>query len=416
MAFTSLNHYVDYEWVQYAYECTRKDGAVGVDGQTAQEYALNLEQNLLSLIDRLKSGRYYAPAVRRHYIAKADGGERGLGIPCFEDKVAQRAIVMLLEPIYEQDFRDCSFGFRPGRNAHQALQAIRSAVMERGGRWVLDVDVRKYFDSIPGAQLRAFLARRVTDGVVRRLIDKWLKAGVLEDGQLFYPKAGTPQGGVISPCLANIYLHYVLDEWFKNEVQARLRGPSTLVRYADDFVMLFAHEEDARRVLEVLTKRFAKYGLQLHPEKTRMVDFRMRPPAPHGGEEVKLATSFEFLGFVHVWGRSRKGHAVVWQQTAKGRFAHTLKAINLQCRLMRHWLLHDQQRRLCQILKGHFAYFGISGNYARLTELHYQAQRVWRKWLSRRTNQGPLSWAVYHRVLERAPLPRPRIVHCYTRA
>ena len=200
MAFTSLNHNLDYEWVRHAYECTRKDGAVGVDGQTAEEYAANLEQNLPSLIDRLKSGRYKAPPVRRHYIPKSDGsGERGLGIPCFEDKIAQRAIVMLLEPIYEQDFLDCSFGFRPGRSAHQALQAVWKGIMERGGRWVLDVDVRKYFASISHAKLRELLARRVTDGVVRRMIDKWLKAGVLEEGQLHYPEAGTPEGGVITP-------------------------------------------------------------------------------------------------------------------------------------------------------------------------------------------------------------------------
>lgn len=413
MAFTSLNHHVDYEWVKYAYECTRKDAAVGVDGQTAPAYAANLEHNLLSLIDRLKSGRYQAPPVRRHYIAKADGGERGLGIPCFEDKVAQRAVVMLLEPSYEPDFRDCSFGSRPGRSAHQALQAIRSGIMERGGRWVLDVDVRKYFDSIPGAKLRELLARRVTDGVVRRLIDKWLKAGVLEDGQLFYPEAGTPQGGVSSPCLANIFLHYVLDEWFAEQVQPRLRGPSTLVRYCDDLVMLFAHKDDAERVLEVLGKRLGKYGLQLHPEKTRMVDFRMRLPAPHGDEDSKLATSFNFLGFVHVWGRSRKGNAVVRQVTAKDRLARALKAINQQCRHMRHELLRDQHKRLCQRLQGHFAYFGISGNYARLAELQHQARRLWRAWLSRRSHAGSVSWQAFHRLLAQLPLPRPRIIHGY---
>jgi RNA-directed DNA polymerase len=199
MAFTSLNHYVDYEWVQYAYECTRKDGAIGIDGETAEEYAASLEQNLRSLLDRLKSGCYQAPPVRRHYIDKPDGGKRGLGIPCFEDKVAQRAVVMLLEPIYEQTFQACSFGFRPGRNAHQALRVIWRTIMGRGGIWVLDVDVRKYFDSIPFTPLRECLARRVTDGVVRTLIDKWLKAGVLEEGQRFYPETGTPQGGVLTP-------------------------------------------------------------------------------------------------------------------------------------------------------------------------------------------------------------------------
>ena len=237
MAFYTLNQYLDYEWVRYAYECTRKDGAAGVDDQRAEDYAANLEQNLLNLVDQLKSGRYQAPPVRRHYIPKSDGsGERGLGIPCFADKVAQRAIVMLLEPIYEQTFLDCSYGFRPARSAHQALQAVRRAIMEQGGRWVLDVDLRKYFDSIDPAKLRECLDRRVTDGVVRRLIDKWLKAGVFEDGQVHYPETGTPQGGVISPCLANVFLHYVLDEWFADQVQPRLRGPSTLVRFADDFV------------------------------------------------------------------------------------------------------------------------------------------------------------------------------------
>jgi RNA-directed DNA polymerase len=413
MAFTSLNHYLDYEWVRYAYECTRKDGAVGVDGQTAQEYAANLEQNLLSLIDRLKSGRYRAPPVRRHYIEKSDGGQRGLGIPSFEDKVAQRAMVMLLEPIYEQDFLSCSFGFRPGRSAHHALQAVWKGIMERGGRWVLDVDVRKYFASISHAKLRELLARRVTDGVVRRSIDKWLKAGVLEEGQLYYPEAGTPEGGVISPLLANVYLHYVLDEWFAEQVQPRLRGPSTLVRYCDDFVVLFAYKDDAERVLAVLGKRLGKYRLQLHPDKTRMVDFRFRAPAPHDGAAATIATIFDFLGFTHVWVRSRKGKAVVRRQTAKARLARAIKAIDQQCRVMRHWLLREQHQRLCQMLRGHFAYFGVTGNFERLANLYEQVRRSWRKWLSRRSRNSPVTWEAFQRLLEHLPLPRPRIVHRY---
>ena len=413
MVFTSLNHYVDYEWVRYAYECTRKDGAVGVDGQTAEAYAANLEQNLLGLIDRLKSGRYRAPPVRRHYIPKADGGERGLGIPCFEDKVAQRVIVMLLEPIYEQTFLDCSFGFRPARSAHQALQALRSGIMERGGRWVLDVDVRKYFASIGYVKLREFLARRVTDGVVRRLIDKWLKAGVLEDGQLFYPDAGTPEGGVVSPILANVFLHYVLDEWFAEQVQPRVRGPSTLVRYCDDFVMLLASRDDAERVLAVLGKRLGKYGLQMHPDKTRLVDFRYRGPHHHTSDASTLATSFSFLGFVHVWGRSRKGRVVVRQLTAKDRFARTLKAFTAQCRAMRHRPLPDQHRRLTQMLRGHYAYFGISGNCDRLCDLLYHVRCCWRKWLSRRSDRRNLPWAAFAGIETRFPLPTPVIIHRY---
>jgi len=414
MAFTSLNHYLDYAWVRYAYECTRKDGAVGVDGQTAEQYAANLEQNLLSLIDRLKSGRYKAPPVRRHYIEKSDGGQRGLGIPCFEDKVAQRAIVMLLEPIYEQDFLHCSFGFRPGRSAHQALQAVWRGIMGRGGRWVLDVDVRKYFASIAHAKLREFLARRVTDGVVRRLIDKWLKAGVLEEGQLFYPEAGTPEGGVASPLLANIYLHYVLDEWFAEQVQPRLKGPAILVRYCDDFVALFAHKADAERVLAVLEKRLGKYGLQLHSEKTRMVDFRAPASSQHTGGDGIAATTFNFLGFTHVWARTRKGRAIVQRRTAKARFARAINAIDQQCRSMRHWLLREQHKRLGQMLQGHYAYFGISGNYERLANLHHQARRCWQKWLSRRSNHSRVTWAAFARILKALPLPRPRIIHRYT--
>lgn len=414
MALSSLNHYLDYEWVKYAYDCTRKDGAVGVDGQTGEDYAANLEQNLCGLIDRLKSGRYRAPPVRRHFIEKADGGLRGLGIPSFEDKVAQRAIVMLLEPIYEQDFHDCSFGFRPARSAHQALRAVWKGITQRGGRWVLDVDVRKYFDSIDQTKLREFLARRVADGVVRRLIDKWLKAGVLEDGQLSYPDAGTPQGGVISPCLANVFLHYVLDEWFAAEVQPRLRGPSTLVRFADDFVVLLAYRDDAERVLRVLGKRLEKYGLELHPDKTKMIDFRFRPTPSHDGQQGALATTFKFLGFNHVWVTSVKGKAVVRQLTATDRVARALKAFNRQCRAMRTWPVRDQHQRLCRMLKGHYAYFGISGNSERLATMKFKVERIWRKWLSRRSNRSPLPWAAFKGILERLPLPQSRIVHRYT--
>jgi RNA-directed DNA polymerase len=409
MAFTSLNQYLDAEWLRYAYECTRKDGAVGVDGQTAQEYAAHLEQNLQSLIDRLKSGRYRAPPVRRHYIDKPDGGKRALGIPSFEDKVAQRAIAMLLEPVYEQDFRDCSFGFRLGRNAHQALQVLRRGVMDRRGRWVLEVDVRRYFDSIDHAKLRELLARRVTDGVVRRMIDKWLKAGVLEQGQLSYPDAGTPQGGVISPLLSNVFLHYVLDEWFAQQARPRLRGTSTLIRYCDDFVMLFACRDDAERVHRVLGKRLAKFGLELHPDKTRLIDFR--PPAERVGVETTLPTTFTFLGFIHVWGKSRKGKAMMWQRTAKDRLARTLKAINRQCRLMRPWPMADQHRRLSGMLQGHFAYFGIRGNSQRLAAVLHQTRRIWRKWLSRRSWTSYVTWAQFVRLVQTYPLPAPRIVH-----
>jgi RNA-directed DNA polymerase len=413
LAFTSLNQYIDYEWVKYAYECTRKDGALGVDGQSAQDYALDLERNLLSLTERLKSGRYRAVAVRRHYIDKRDGGRRALGIPSFEDKVAQRAVVMLVEPIYEQDFRDCSYGFRPGRSAHQALRALSDGIWKGGGRWVLDVDVRKYFASIDRDKLRECLGRRVNDGVVRRLIDKWLKAGVLEAGQLHYPQTGTPEGGVISPLLANVFLHYVVDEWFCEQVQPRLRGPSSMVRYADDFVMLFAQRADAERVLAVLGKRLGKYRLQLHPDKTRMIDFRLKELSPCALADSGLATSFDFLGFTHVWVITRRGRAAVRQLTAKDRLARALKALSAQCRHMRHWMLREQHARLCQMLRGYYAYFGIGGNARRLGHLRYHAQRYWRKWLSRRSAKRTLSWGQFARLLKLLPLPAPRISHPY---
>ena len=284
MGFTSLGHLIDLDWLKEAFHRTRKDGAVGVDGQDGEDYAANLEGNLKSLLERAKSGTYQAPPVRRVQIPKAGSATetRPLGIPTFEDKVLQRAVVMVLETIYEQDFKPCSYGFRPDRSAHQALESLWKQTMAMGGGWIVDVDIRKFFDTIDHGHLRDFLKRRVRDGVLLRLIGKWLNAGVLEAGRLTRPEAGTPQGGVISPLLSNIVLHAVLDDWFEREVQPRLKGRSFLIRYADDFVMGFACEEDARRVMAVLPKRFEKYGLTIHPEKTRLVPFE-RPGHGHDG-------------------------------------------------------------------------------------------------------------------------------------
>jgi len=367
MGFTSLNHYLDLGWLLEAFLQTRKDGAPGVDGQIGEDYAENLlEEKLPSLLDRAKSGTYWAPPVRRVRIPKGTGTEtRPLGIPTLEDKVLQRAVVMALEPIYEQDFRDCSYGFRPGRSAHMALQALWQQTMALGGCWLVEVDIRKYFDTLDHAHLRALLRQRVRDGVLLRLIDKWLKAGVLEGEELTYPEAGTPQGGVISPLLANIYLHYVLDVWFEEVVKPRLKGRAFLVRYADDFVMGFACEEDAHRVLGVLPKRFGKYGLTIHPEKTRLVPFRRpssRPPAA-GSEGVPPAGSFDFLGFTHFWSRSQKGSWVVKRKTAGSRYRRALKRIADWCQRNRHLPIAEQHQTLGQKLRGHYAYYGgVMGN------------------------------------------------------
>ena len=414
MGFTSLAQHIDEGWLYQAYLYTRKDGAVGVDGQTAGDYEAELQDNLKSLLDRAKSGTYQAPPVRRAYIPKGTGPEtRPLGIPTFEDKVLQRAVVMVLEPLYEQDFLNCSYGFRPGRSAHQALQTLWDETMSSDGGWVLEVDIRKYFDTLDHAQLRQLLQLRVRDGVLLRLIGKWLNAGVLEEGCLTTPEAGTPQGGVISPMLANIYLHYVLDVWFEQEVKPRLKGHAFLIRYADDFIMGFVHEEDARRVWEVLPKRFAKYGLMLHPDKTRLVPFQ-RPRSKAGCDDTTPTSGpgiFDLLGFRHHWGRSRRGAWVVRRKTAPDRFRRAVKKIAQWCRLHRHLPIEDQHRALKQKLRGHYAYYGITGNVQALQRLWHLVPRLWRKWLSRRRRGKSLPWPHFTLLLQLYPLPPPVVVH-----
>jgi RNA-directed DNA polymerase len=409
----SLAHHIDLRWLYEAYLRVRPNAAPGVDGQTVQDYSAHLGDNLGSLLERAKAGTYWAPPLRRAHIPKGVSGEtRPIGMPTFEDKILQRAVVMVLEAVYEQDFRDCSYGFRPGRSAHQALDALWRQTMKMGGGWIVEVDIRKFFDTLDHAQLRELLRRRIRDGVLLRLIDKWLQAGVLEEGILSYPTAGSPQGGVISPLLANVYLHYVLDVWFAEEVQPRLRGRAFLIRYADDFVMGFACEADARAVLEVLPKRFGKYGLTVHPGKTRLVAFR---PPPRSGPDDSGADAaprtFDLLGFTHYWGRSRQGNWVVKRRTASDRLQRALKKIADWCRLHRHRPLSDQQRTLGQKLRGHFAYFGITGNGGALHRFRDGVIRLWRNWLSRRTRGALLSWKHFTLLLARYPLPAVVVVH-----
>lgn len=417
MGFTSLAHHIDLRWLYEAYCRTRTDGATGVDGQTAADYAAHLGDNLRSLLERAKSGTYRAPPVRRVHIPKGSGPEtRPIGIPTFEDKILQRAVVMVLEAVYEQDFLPCSFGFRSGRSAHQALDALWQQTMGMGGGWVVEVDIRKFFDTLDHAHLRTLLRQRIRDGVLLRLIDKWLKAGVLEGGQLTHPSEGTPQGGVISPLLANIYLHYVLDVWFEREVKPRLQGRAFLIRYADDFVMGFACEADARRVLDVLPKRFGKYGLTLHPEKTRLVAFGPPPPSSAAGSgSGPRPGTFDLLGFTHYWARSRRGQWVVKRRTAASRFRRALRMIAHWCRLHRHVPIPEQHRTLSQKLRGHCAYYGITGNGEALRRFREAVQRTWQHWLSRRSWAGSLSWDVFNALRRRYPLPPALVVHSVCR-
>ena len=410
LELSTLAHHIDEVWLREAYRRTRKDGAVGMDGVTAEAYEAHLEANLSSLLGRFKSGRYRAPAVRRVHIPK-DGTRkktRPIGIPTLEDKVLQRAVLMVLEPVYEQDFLSCSYGFRPGRSAHQALQALWQGLMEIGGGWIIDLDIQSFFDDVDRVHLRQFLEQRVRDGVIRRAIGKWLNAGVMEEGVISHPERGTPQGGVISPLLSNLYLHEVLDLWFEHEVKPRLRGRAFEIRFADDAVLAFEREEDARRVLAVLPKRFGKYGLTLHPEKTRLVDFRRPPGSGRGSQRER---SFELLGFTHFWGRSRQGRWVVRRKTAKARFSRALKRVAEWCRTHRHWPVAEQQAALSRKLQGHYAYYGITGNAHALNRFRYEVERRWRKWLSRRSRQACLNWAQFDRLRQRYPLPPARVVH-----
>lgn len=408
--FTSLNHYLTLDWLVEAYNRTRKDAAPGVDGQTAEDYGLQLLENLQGLLERAKSGTYRAPPVRRVYIPKGTGNEyRPLGIPTLEDKVLQRAVAMVLEPIYEQDFLNCSYGFRPRRSARQALQALWQQSMGLGGCWLLEVDIRKYFDTLDHARLRELVQRRVRDGVLLRLIGKWLKAGVLDDGVLTTPEAGTPQGGVISPLLANIYLHDVLDVWFEEVVKPRLKGRAFLVRYADDFVMGFTCEEDARRVLEVLPKRFGKYGLTLHPDKTRLVRFQ-RPASDSTGTEAKgkgSSESFDFLGFTHFWSRSKQGRPVIKQKTARSRLGRALQRITDWCRRNLHEPLGKQYQTLRRKLLGHYQYYGLIGNGRSLWCFRDRVVTLWQHWLSRRRRGGGITWEKLTKWLRVFPLPKP---------
>ena len=406
-AYTSLAHHIDLPWLQAAWQRTRKDGAPGIDGCDAKRYAEDLVANLADLLERAKSGTYRAPAVRRVYIPKGGGKRtRPIGIPTLEDKVLQRAVAMVMEPIYEQDFVSGSYGFRPGRSAHQALEALRSTLMGLGGGWVLEIDIEAFFDTLAHHHLRAILDRRVRDGVLRRLIDKWLKAGVMEGGVLRSSLEGTPQGGVISPLLANVYLHQVLDEWFEQEVKPRLRGRAQLIRYADDATLVFGNEADARRVMDVLPKRFERFGLRLHPRKTRLV--RCYPPREG---ELGAAASFDLLGFTHYWGKSRRGAWMLKRKTAKDRLARALRALKQWCRGHRHEPLEQQHQALSRKLRGHYAYYGISGNARALANFRYWTERTWIKWLGRRSQRGRLNWVRAAAVVARFPLPPARIVH-----
>jgi group II intron reverse transcriptase/maturase len=409
---TTLGHYLDLKWMKEAYGRVRKNSAPGIDGETVADYGKELEANLGKLLEGAKSGSYQAPPVRRVYIPKGEGKEkRPIGMPTVEDKILQRAVVMLLEPIYEGEFHDF-YGFRPGRSAHQAIRAIWQGMMRMEGGWVLDVDIRAFFDTLDHRKLMELLQKRVKDGMVLRLVEKWLKAGVMEQGALSYPEAGTPQGGVISPLLSNIYLHEVLDEWFEATAKPRLKGRGFLVRYADDFVMGFERREDAERVMRALPKRFGRFGLKIHEGKTRLVRFEKPGKGARKSGNDKPET-FDFLGFTHYWGKSRKERWLVRRKTARKRLNRALKTVHLWCRKNQHREVSELLQELGRKLQGHYAYYGIRCNYQSLAEYYEGATRRLQWWLNRRSRQGDgMPWERFKQLIRQVfPIPQPRIIH-----
>jgi RNA-directed DNA polymerase len=407
--FLTLAHLMDPEFLKEAFGQLKRGAAPGVDGVTWAEYAQNLDANVKDLYERMRTGRYRAQPVKRRWLPKDATSDRPIGITAVDDKVAQRAVAMLLETVYEPLFYDFAYGFRPGRGAHDALRELRRQALATRTTWILDADISSFFDSIDHAQLREVVQKRVNDGSIIRLIGKWLNAGVLEEGKVEYPEAGTPQGGVISPMLANIFLHTVLDGWFAEEVKPQLRGRSFIVRYADDFVIGFEREDDARRVMEELPGRFARFGLTIHPKKTRLVPFDVPPQEGAAGSEPG---TFDFLGFTHYWGETRSGGWTIKRMTRRSRLSRALSAAWEWCKEHRHDPMRKQYDRLCSKLRGHYQYYGVRCNYRSLWTVFQSARRAWRTWLTRRCNNARIPWEEFQRKYMSAfPLPRPRIVH-----
>jgi RNA-directed DNA polymerase len=404
--FNSLAHLIDEEALKRSLSRIRKDAAAGVDGVTKEQYEQDAETKLKGLHERMKTGRYRHQPIRRVYIGKDTGKRRPIGVASLEDKIVQGALREVLQAMYEQDFLSCSYGFRPQRSAHDALRAVDRMAYREGIEWILEADISAFFDSLDRSKLKEMLQRRVVDGSLMRLIGKCLHVGVLDGAEFTRPDEGTVQGSIISPLLGNVYLHYVLDEWFEREIRAQLLGHARLIRYCDDFVMGFTCKEDAERVLGLLTERMAEYGLTLHPEKTRLMPFG-RPQ--NGQKNGKGPATFEFLGFRIFWRRNRKGSWMVGMKTRKARMRRALSALSDFCRSHRHKPLKQQHAALSSRLRGHFNYFGVNGNLKSLARLLVRAERIWLKTLRRRSQRARLTWKRFRDYLKAFPLPQPSV-------
>ena len=402
---TNLSQFITTELLHKEFRKLNKYSTKGTDGESWFDYALEVKERLPVLLSSFKSREYRAPSIRRVYIPKGKTDKRALGIPTIEDKVLQSGVRKVLEPVYEEIFKDFSYGFRPNRSCHKAIEDMFKKVSFGGMRYIIDADIQNYFGSINHGMLREFLDLRVKDGVIRNMIDKWLKAGILEEGQLTYPDEGTPQGGIISPLLSNIFLHYVLDEWFSEEIQPRLKGRCFIVRYADDFVLGFENAEDANRVMKVLPKRFEKYDLHLHPEKTRIIDLNKN----ERGER-----SFDFLGFTHYMGKSRKGKTILKRKTSKKKFTNALVTMGEWLKRNRHNDLQEIINEINAKLRGHYNYYGITFNSRSIVKYYHQVKLLLQKWLNRRGGKPKWRWERFTKLVDQwQPLLKPKIYHKY---
>ena len=413
MRFTALLHHIDHlDTLREAYFSLKRDAAPGVDGETWRVYGETLEDNLRDLSERLKRGAYRAKPVRRTYIPKADGRQRPLGVPVLEDKLVQRATVEVLNAIYETDFLGFSYGFRPGRSQHKALDALYTGLLTKKVNWVLDADIRGFFDAIDHGWLVKFVEHRIADRRVVRLIQKWLNAGVLEDGTRTRSEEGTPQGGSASPLLANIYLHYVFDLWVQWWRTTQARGDMIVVRYADDFIVGSQHRSEAERFLAELRERFRKFSLELHPDKTRLLEFGPFAAENHRRSGRGKPETFNFLGFTHICGKKRNGRFTVLRQTRRDRLQAKLNEVKAELRRRWHDPIPAVGQWLRSVVGGHIRYYGVPMNSQALSVFRYRVGWLWQRALSRRSQTGRVSWERMRRLIDQW-LPPARVCHPY---
>jgi len=411
--FTSLAHLLDVEYLRDCYNSLNRNKAVGIDEVSWEDYGKELDANLSMLVSRLKRRKYNPIPARRVYIPKSDTEKRPLGISALENKIVERGITWILESIYEQDFLNCSYGFRPKRNCHQALKELNALITFQPVNHIVEADIRGFFDSVSHEELMSFIRVRVNDTSLLALVEKFLKAGYVDEGLLVKPDSGTPQGSILSPILANIFLHYVLDKWFETTVKKHVNGFCELVRYADDFVCVVRNKNDAERIKQALNNRFHKYGLEMHPTKSRSFSFG-RLERDTANRENRPANTFDFLGFTHFCDLSRRGNFKVGRKTSRKKFSAKCKDMGTWLKKVRNeFKTKDWWKTLQAKLRGHFQYYGVSENYRGIWRYYWATLRMVHTWLNRRSQKRKMSWVRFNKYLEHYPLPKPKIVHSF---